>query len=240
VQSPPPANTPPKSVLAQTQPRVDACLTPNTRAGTVKVRFVITENGEARDIQVEPRGTTVTPDVQTCVTNMLAATPFARPASHVDEPFSWTFHLASTMPSSVAAQIPFRGEVPPGYHLVTAPRWGLIGGGIGAFLGGYAFSAAIGGLAGKWSGAIPIAGPIAFAVEAWSQSSSGISNFFLNTLLTFATVVETAAQVAGVVMIIVGVKTPVQGLERDTTQPVITFAPGAPGAALGATLSGRF
>lgn len=132
----------------------------------------------------------------------------------------------------------YAGTVPSGFHLISQPRMKLVGGGIGALAGGHAAGIIMALVSLKPLGVIPIAGPIILAVQWWSPGGllSGLSNFF--TLLLCG--VDLAAQVAGVVLLAVGLGQPEQWLERDAAKPTISFVPTAPGAPLGASLVGRF
>ena len=132
----------------------------------------------------------------------------------------------------------YRDPVPAGFHLVTQTRWGLVGGGIGAFAGGYLLTAAIGLSVNQVTGLVPLVGPFLQAAGFWTSTGflAELSNFFVVIL----TAVEFAAQVAGVVMISGGLASPSRWLERDAKKPQAFLVPGAAGSPLGASLVGRF
>lgn len=140
----------------------------------------------------------------------------------------------------------FRGAIPAGFHLVTEPTWGLVGGGIAAFSGAYLLSAVIGLLTRSYGGLIPLVGTIVMTAEAWGSVSGGGgwgAAFFeglAKGMLITGCLVDVALQVAGVVMIAVGLGAPKRWLERDDGKPSLTFAPGAAGTPLGASVLGRF
>ena len=158
----------------------------------------------------------------------------AEPAPPAQEPA-----LPPLADSGRTGRIKYRGDaVPAGFHVVDETRWGLVGGGIGAFAGGYVLTAGIGVGANQWTGLVPLVGPFLQAAGFWATGGffSGFSNFFVVIL----TAVEFAAQVAGVVMVWVGLASPSRWLERDTNKPQAFLVPGAAGSPLGASLVGRF
>ena len=134
----------------------------------------------------------------------------------------------------------YRGTVPAGFHLVSEPRLAMIGGGIGALAGGYALTLAISLASLQWGGAVPFVGPIIFAAQVWLPPGSfgvgTLADIFIATLA----IVEVAAQVAGVILIVVGVTSPTKWLERGAEKPGISVLPGAPGTPLGASVVARF
>ncbi|MDP1823054.1 MAG: hypothetical protein Q8L48_07430 [Archangium sp.] len=135
----------------------------------------------------------------------------------------------------------YRGTVPAGFHLVSEPRPAMIAGGIGALAGGYSLTLVISLLAQQWGGAVPFVGPVIFAAQVWLPpgrfGEGTLADIFIATLA----IVEVAAQVAGVVLMVVGVTSPAKWLERGAEKPaVISLLPGAAGTPFGASVVGRF
>ena len=137
----------------------------------------------------------------------------------------------------------YSGTVPAGFHLISRPRMNLVTPGIALLAGGHALAVLGGLVSARPLGVIPIAGPVILAVQWWDSSSNGfaaIADFFV--LLVCG--VDLVAQVAGVVLMSLGLAAPERWLERDAARaadkPTVSFVPSAPGAALGASLVGRF
>lgn len=128
-------------------------------------------------------------------------------------------------------------DVPAGFHILSEPRMGLLGGGIGALGGGYLVTALTGFAGGQAWGAIPLVGPI-FLAQAWWATGSFAS--LVNVFVVLLAAVEVAAQVAGAVMLTVALAAPKRWLERDAQKPTISFVPGAGSTPLGGSLVGRF
>jgi hypothetical protein len=143
----------------------------------------------------------------------------------------------------------FRGTVPEGFHLVIEPDWSrtsrgrsLVGAGIGTLTAGYLVSAGLSFFTRRYGGLVPVAGPIVILSEMW-QSLSGVrftDGYFYKGLAVLGCVVDVAAQVTGIVMLMVGLFSPGRWLERDVAKPIVTFVPSAAGAPVGASLVGRF
>lgn len=130
----------------------------------------------------------------------------------------------------------YEGTIPEGYHLVSEVKRSLIGGGAGALVGGYALTLFISLISQEWGGAVPVVGPLIFAVQAWQPSTAGGS--LVNGFIVLGAIIELAAQGAGLGMIIGAVITPEQWLERDL--PRVSLVPAAAGSPLGASLVGSF
>lgn len=135
----------------------------------------------------------------------------------------------------------YRGTVPPGFHLVSEPRPAMIAGGIGALAGGYSLTLVISLLAQQWGGAVPFVGPIIFAAQVWLPPGRFGEGTLIDIFIATLAIVEVAAQVAGVILMVVGVASPAKWLERGGEKPAaVTFLPGAPGTPLGASVVARF
>lgn len=139
--------------------------------------------------------------------------------------------------------------IPAGYHVVSSPRWGLIGAGTLAFLGGYGASMAFAGVTNDFTGFVPVAGPVMQTINAWQWAGDrggwdgigrGIAAFFY----TFVTATEVVAQVAGLVLVVVGSTSQQQWLERDVevkaAKPSVTVMPIVRSDYAGVGLTGRF
>lgn len=140
--------------------------------------------------------------------------------------------------------------IPNGYHLVSSPRWGLIGAGTLAFLGGYGASMAFAGVTNDFSGFVPVAGAVMQTINAWEWAGDrggwdGIGRGIAAFLYTCLTVTEFAAQVAGLVLVVVGSTSQQQWLERDVevkpaAKPSVTVIPIVRQDSVGVGLTGRF
>jgi hypothetical protein len=140
--------------------------------------------------------------------------------------------------------------IPAGYHLVSSPRWALIGAGAAAFAAGYGASMAFGVLTNDFTGFVPLAGPVMQTINAWQWSDEGqgwtglgrgIAAFFYTCL----TLTEVAAQVAGLVLVVVGSASQQQWLERDVetkpaAKPSVMVMPIVRQDSVGLGLTGRF
>lgn len=137
-----------------------------------------------------------------------------------------------------ADRFEYKGTVPEGFHLVSERSIPLLGGGAAALAGGYFLALFVGLATNTPLGAIPLVGPIFVGASWWTTGAfSGFSNFL--TVLVCG--VDLIAQGAGIVMLSIGLASPKRWLERNVaTRPTLTFAPGAPGSPLGASLIGRF
>jgi hypothetical protein len=133
----------------------------------------------------------------------------------------------------------YRGTVPEGFHLVSEPRPAMIAGGIGALVGGYSLTLVISLLSGQWGGAVPFVGPVIFAAQVWLPPGRFGEGTLIDIFIATLAIVEVAAQVAGVVLMVVGVTSPAKWLERGPA-PQVALVPGAAGSPLGASLVGRF
>jgi hypothetical protein len=132
----------------------------------------------------------------------------------------------------------FSPIIPTGYHLVSEPNSGVMGAGIALFAASYLTFAVIGTASGSPESLIPFVGPIL----SYRPSTHWFSSL-TNGLSLIAIGIDVTAQVAGATMLIVGAAVPRRWLERDVTaptSPTISFAPLAPGADVGASVSGRF
>ena len=139
----------------------------------------------------------------------------------------------------------YRGEVPDGFHLVEQPHLELRLGGVLAFAVGYATTVAVSGIVLRdWWGLIPAGGPLFSLVSQLNaprpQATAVAAHLAFLALYSVLTVVQTVIQLAGLVMIVVSLVKPLRWLERGPQRPTVTFLPGAPGAALGASVTGRF
>lgn len=139
--------------------------------------------------------------------------------------------------------------VPEGYHLVSKPRWALLVGGVAAFAVGYGSGlATTAAFTGTWSGAVPVAGPLIGFVNSQTsqpahQSSAGLADVFvglLNIDWAVLAVVQGAAQVVGVAMVVAAFAWPQRWLEKDSSSPKVMVVPGAAGAPLGASVMATF
>lgn len=142
---------------------------------------------------------------------------------------------AGVRQSSGPQRFQYQGTVPEGFHLVSERSISLLGGGAAALMGGYFLSLFVGLGTGAPLGAIPLLGPFFVAASWWTPSAS------INMGTVILCALDFLAQGAGIVMLSIALASPNQWLERNVvTKPAITFAPGAPGAPLGASLVGRF
>lgn len=127
-----------------------------------------------------------------------------------------------------------RGAVPPGFHLVEEPKWGLVAAGSAAFAVSTLVMVMVAAASFNGLYAVPVVGQ--FAAFYSLTSSGGLGLFFGSIGL----LIDLAAQVAGAVMLIVGVTNPKRWIERDVQAPRVMLVPGAAGAPAGASLVGRF
>ncbi len=140
------------------------------------------------------------------------------------------------------ARFEYQGTVPEGFHLVTRPRMSFVTAGLAAFSAGYASSVLFaGGLMGDWWALVPLAGPLITAVNLANRAASGITGLgVLSSLYTFLAIIQTAAQVTGAALLIYGVASPEQWLERGPAPVRVSLLPGGSGSVLGASLVGQF
>ena len=149
------------------------------------------------------------------------------------------------VPTDVPGRYEYEGYVPQGYHLVSQPRWGLVGGGAAMFSASYAASAALGA---AFNGTldylfIPVVGAFVLGVQAFAAVGhesgwfAGLASFFevVGGILCFA---DGILQAGGLAMFIVGLAKPTQWLEKtEAPPPAVRVSVGAPRAPLGLTLA---
>lgn len=133
-----------------------------------------------------------------------------------------------------------RGPIPAGFHLVEEPKWGLVAGGAIAFVLGTGVMVAIAIAARNPLYAIPLAGPfigVAELMRGQDSLTAGLVFIYAGA----AALIDVALQVAGIAMLVVGLRWPSRWLERDAeSAPRVMLVPGVAGAPLGASLVGRF
>lgn len=145
--------------------------------------------------------------------------------------------------------------VPEGFHVVSAPRWALVGAGAGLFVVGYGSTLAFAAMTNDAAGFVPVAGPVLQTVNAWEWVAAGSTSGwfgserfwrgFAAVFYTCVTITQTAAQVAGLVLAIVGASTEQRWLERDVapkveSKPSVSVMPIIRQDTLGLGLTGRF
>lgn len=131
-----------------------------------------------------------------------------------------------------------KGGLPTGFHLVTEPRWSLVAAGLSTFGVATALQLWVAFSTRTPLHAVPFGGQL-LAVADLMRSSSGWGAFGILMFGGLAAIIDIAAQLAGVVLLIVGVAAPTRWMERDAPSTV-HLVPGAPGTPAGASLVGRF
>jgi hypothetical protein len=145
-----------------------------------------------------------------------------------------------------AVRYEYLGTVPEGFTLREEPRWALLAGGVGAFGGGYLLAALVGAYDGTGLGMVPVVGPLLTMVAHCNRPTSnpaGLAGALVDTgvfvTLGALSVIETAAQVAGITMFTLSLIKSRKWLERSD-RVTITLLPVAPGAQAGASLVAHF
>jgi hypothetical protein len=133
-----------------------------------------------------------------------------------------------------------RGPIPEGYHLVEEPRYDMAAGGVICFALGWAASVLYAVQNQNPLYAVPFGGPVIAWLDALRGGSWGgqFVAIYLGAPIMF---IDVSAQVAGVVMLLVGLAGRSRWLERDEpAAPRVMLVPGAGSSPMGASLVGRF
>ncbi|MFT3712020.1 MAG: hypothetical protein QM817_30630 [Archangium sp.] len=129
--------------------------------------------------------------------------------------------------------------VPPGYQLISEPRWALVAVGAAMFAGATAWTVVLGSSMNEPIHIVPIVGPIVSTVNAWNwagtNSGRGVAAFFY----TWLTIVEIGLQAAGIACLVAGFTAQTQYLERERP-PRVTLVPVLGPGFAGASLAARF
>ncbi len=137
--------------------------------------------------------------------------------------------MESLRPVNGVERFKFQGRVPEGFHLVV--NTGLLNAGIITFAVAW-LPFAVGALITRSPLLrIPFAGPLA------GYRREGFVSPGIEILIVTILVMDVVAQVGGVTLLLAGAISPTRWLERDAR---ISLVPTAPGAALGASLVGRY
>ena len=163
--------------------------------------------------------------------------PLTKPAALPRDATNWEPPKPLPRGDHETDRFEYRGIEPPGFHLVSEVRGGLLGAGIATFAVSYALMLVACCVSGSHvEGAVPLLGPILWAANV----GSGV--WFTGLNFIFAAI-DVMSQVAGVAMMVAAVVPGARWLERDrgsVAKPSMTFAPGASGSLFGASLVGRF
>lgn len=143
-------------------------------------------------------------------------------------------------------------EIGPGSHVTRRIRWGLAAGGAALFVAAYAATLPVTLTTGLEYNAIPVIGPFAVAVETFSAvgsyagscTSSSLCQLgsLLGVVAGGALLIDSLVQAGGIAMVVIGLATrdqwvvPDEAMRRESAVRWM-LAPGAPGAALGATVT---
>lgn len=146
--------------------------------------------------------------------------------------------LLARATASAPARYRFSGTIPPGFHLVTQPRWPALIPGVALFAVGYGvmLATAINLHRAVW--AIPLAGPLVLLGDLAGAFATPLGALLGGFVVVFA-VADFVLQSGGLLLTIVGITGRTRWLERDE-RPRVTLVPGASGAPAGLTLVGRF
>ena len=186
------------------------------------------------------------PTESKCTTTDDCATGFVCSSARYRDRFCQALQRIEPARGASADRFKYSGTVPRGFHLVSEPWVTMTYAGLGVFAAAYLglVVAALAENRGSFEARslIPFAGPV-FLVRPHSSlgTFSSLYSDLAPVAAAFGLALDAIAQVAGVVMAVVGLALPKHWLERGEAEDLrFTFVPGAPGASMGASLVGRF